>query len=169
MKKLLIYGFKPFGKRKTNISELVVKRLKPKKGFKIKKVILPVAFKKDILKKIQKFKPNFIIGLGQKEKGKLLEIERTARNIHKKDGMRIIIPKRPPRYILNLKLKDKPKGIRVDYISGRYVCNFTRYIVMDFIKRNKLKTRSAFIHIPKDYNPQRATRIIQEIILEIKD
>ena len=169
MKRVLIYGFKPFGKYKRNISELVVRKLNLGKEFKIKKAVLPVKFKKDILKKVQKFKPDIIIGLGQKNRVKLLEIERTTRNIYKKDGVKVIVPKRPSRYFLSLKLKDASKEMRNDYISGNYVCNFSRYIIMDFIKKNKLKTKFTFIHIPQNYNPQKASKIIKEIILEIDD
>ena len=163
MRKLLIYGFKPYKEYKRNISEIVVKKLKIGKRFKVKKIILPVFFRKDILKEIKKFKPDIILGLGQKGRGKLLEIERTAGNIYKKDGKRIN-PRGPKRYLLNLRFKYKPKGTKINYISSDYVCNFTCYIIMDYIKKNKLKTKFAFIHIPKDYNSRKAVKIIQEII-----
>ena len=56
--KILLYGFKLSKKYKKNISEEVIKRLKIKNEFKIKKVILPITFKKKfILKEIQKQNP----------------------------------------------------------------------------------------------------------------
>ncbi len=41
------------------------------------------------------------------------------------------------------------------------------YIIMDFIKKKDLKTIFAFIHIPKDYDLQKAVDIIQKIIGDI--
>ena len=98
--KILIYGFKPYKQYKTNISESVVKRLKTEKRFKVEKTILPVVFKKNILKNIQEFKPDIIIGLGQKPRGSLLEIEKTAKNVYDKDKLKAIEPGRPKRYFL---------------------------------------------------------------------
>lgn len=165
--KILIYGFKPYKEYKTNISESVVKKLKIEKRFKVEKTILPVVFKKNILKKIQEFKPDIIIGLGQKPRGRLLEIEKTAKNVYDKDKLKIIEPGRPKRYFLNLEIKAKLRGTKINYISGYYVCNFTRYIIMDFIKRNRLKTKFIFIHIPNNHDIQKATDIIQKIMQEI--
>lgn len=103
--------------------------------------------------------------------GRLLEMERTAINIYKKRGrVKVITSKGPTRYFLNLRLMDKLKEVRTDYISENedYLRNFNRYIIMDFIKKNELKTKFGFIHIPKNYNSQKATRVIQKIISEIK-
>lgn len=165
MKKLLIYGFKPYKEYKRNISEQVVKRINLGGRLKIKKVVLPVVFQKDILKEIKKFKPEIIIGLGQKGRGRLLEIERTAKNVYKvEEQLKPIVPKGPKKYFLNLKFKKKPKEARVDYVSKDYLCNYTRYLVMDYINKNHLKTKFAFIHIPKEYNPLKATKVIKKMI-----
>ena len=164
MKKILVYGFKPYKEYEKNISELVVKGLKKRPG--IKKVVLPIVFNKKILKIINKFKPDIIIGLGQKKRGKLLEMERTARNIYKKDRKRKISPNGPKRYFLNFKPNIKLKTVRTDYVSEDedYLCNFTRYIIMDFIKNKKLKSKSAFIHIPSKYSLKKAIKIIERIV-----
>ena len=78
MKKILIYGFKPFKKYKKNISEEVVKKLDKRKFIK---VVLPIIYKKQyILNKIKRHWPDIIIGFGQTG-GKLIKIERRAKNI----------------------------------------------------------------------------------------
>ncbi len=62
MKKILIYGFKPFKNYKKNVSHEVVKKFDRKKYIK---VVFPVAYEKEqILDKIEKYQPNIIIGLG---------------------------------------------------------------------------------------------------------
>ena len=140
-------------------------------GFKIKKVILPVVFeKKYIFCEIKKYKPDIIIGLGQRKNRKTLEIERKAKNIYRERGQTIkkkINPKGPTEYLLNLRPKKKPKGAKIDYRSGDFVCNFTRYIIMDFIKNKGLKTKFMFLHIPENYNIPKAIKILKKIISEI--
>ena len=166
MKKLLIYGFKPFGKYKKNISEELVKKIKVPDDFKVKKVILPVRFSKRILREIKKFKPDFILGLGQKGKGKLLEIERATENIYNKNGKAKIFPKAPKRYFLNL-IFDKIKGTRRDYHSGDYVCNWTRYLIMNYINKHKLNIKFTFLHAPKDFPIKKGVEIITKILNQI--
>ena len=165
--KILIYGFRPFKKYKENISEKIIKQLKEKK---IIKVILPVVFeKKYILKEIQRHKPNIIIGLGQRKSKGLFEIERKCKNIcWNKNKRQKISPTGPAEYFLNLKLKKKPKECKIDYHSGDYVCNFTRYVIMDFIKNKNLKTKFMFMHIPKNCNIRKGANILQKIIFQIK-
>jgi len=171
MKKILIYGFKPYKKYKKNISEEIVRKLKIKDRFRVKKVILPIEFRKDyILKEIRKYKPDFIIGLGQKGRGKLFEMERKAKNIFRKEKTKvkkIINPKGPREYFLNLKLKEKIPEVRYDYHSSDYLCNFSQYIIMDFINKRRLKTKFAFFHIPKDYPLKKGLKTLKKIILKI--
>lgn len=171
MTKFLIYGFKPFGEYKKNISEELVKKIKMKNGLKIRKFVLPVVFeKKYILQEIQKYKPDIIIGLGQRKNRKAVEIERKGKNIYQERGQTIkrkINPKGPAEYLLNLLLKKKPKGVKIDYRTGIYVCNFTRYIIMDWIKTKGLETKFMFIHIPQNYNISKAMKILKKIIHEI--
>lgn len=165
--KILIYGFRPFKKYKKNISEEVVKNLVNKRKFI--KVILPIVYKKKyILNKIKKYQLDVIIGFGQSA-GKLIRIEKRAKNIFEMErpkGKRVIDSTGPKLYSTNLKLKKIP-GARISYNADDYLCNFTMYVILDFIKKENLKTRSAFIHIPKNYNLKKATRVIQELIRDI--
>ena len=76
---------------------------------------------------------------------------------------RIINPMGPKLYSTNLKLKKVP-GTTVSYDAGEYLCNFTMYTILDFIKKENLKTKFAFLHIPKNYNLQKALKIIQRLV-----
>lgn len=169
MKKVLIYGFRPFKKYKTNISAEIIKRIKEKE---ITKVILPIVYKKKyIINRVRKSKPDIIIGLGQTAGEKFLTIERKAKNIYEKErptGRKVINPKGQKEIFLNWKPKT-PRGVRISYDPGEYLCNFTMYCLMNYINKNNLKTKFTFIHIPNDYSLQKATKIIQEIISEIKN
>jgi len=165
--KILIYAFRPFKKYKKNISEEVVKNLVNKRKFI--KVILPIVYKKKyILNKIKKHQPDIIIGFGQSA-GKLIGIEKRAKNVFEMErpkGKRVIDPTGPKLYFTNLNLKKIP-GVRISYNAGDYLCNLTMYVILDFIKKENLKTRFAFIHIPKNYNLKKATKVSQELIRNI--
>ena len=44
--------------------------------------------------------------------------------------------------------------------AGDYVCNYSMYIILDFIKRRGRKVRFGFIHIPYSYDPGMAARLL---------
>jgi len=147
--KILIYGFGPYGPYKQNFSEKVIEKIKKRNN--LKKVIFPVKFKKDVfLEKIKKFKPDFILGLGQYPKGKKIRIERKTMNKWKeneKEKIKKISKKGPRCYFLNLKLK-KNKEAWLSYKTTDYACNFSMYVIMDFIKAKNKNIKFGFLHIP---------------------
>lgn len=157
----LIFGFEPFRENKEDISRRLVKSINKKS------IILPVIFNnKKIIDYIKKTKPEIIIGVGSCKKGKYLRIERKAKNIIKEDNKIKKIKNHPKEYFLNLKLK-KIKGIRFSYNTGTYICNYITYSIMDYININKLKTKFAFIHVPQNFNLNKAIKIIS--ILQNED
>ncbi len=167
MKKILITGFKPYGKFKINITEKIIKKIQKKKN--VKKIIFPVIFKKELfVKNIRKLKPDIIISLGQCSQGKLLRIERKAKNQIKlkKGKIKKINKKGPKEYLVNLKFK-KLKESRTSYDAGTYVCNFLIYTIMDYIKKKNLASKFAFIHIPKDFQLKIGVKIIEKLLNQL--
>ncbi|GEM_PF-5042702 len=157
----------PLKKYKKNIFQEVIKRIDKRKFIK---VILPIISKKKyILNKIKKYRPDIVIGFGQTG-GKLIKIERKAKNIfevEKAKVKKVINPKGPKQYLVNLKLKKIPR-IKISYDAGKYLCNFTTYTIMDFIKKESLKTKFAFLHIPKNYKLKRTVKIIEKLLSQIE-
>ena len=88
----------PLKKYKKNIFQEVIKRIDKRKFIK---VILPIISKKKyILNKIKKYRPDIVIGFGQTG-GKLIKIERKAKNIfevEKAKVKKVINPKGPKQY-----------------------------------------------------------------------
>jgi pyrrolidone-carboxylate peptidase len=107
------------------------------------------------------------VGFGQTYK-KWIGIERRAKNIYKiKKRKKVIDSRGPKQYLLNLKLKKIP-GAKISYNAGWGLCNFTMYTIMDYIKKQKLKTKFGFIHIPKDYGVERALKTVKKLLSQIK-
>jgi pyrrolidone-carboxylate peptidase len=119
MKKIFVFGFKPYGKRGENITEKIIKDIK-----EVRFVFSVVMDGRVFIKKIKKINPDIILGLGQCSRGNFLRIERKATNCIKK-GLKIFkISRRGPQmYFANLKIRPT-REIRYSYNSGKYVCNF---------------------------------------------
>lgn len=167
--KILIYGFKPFGGYKENISEKVVEKLKEEN---FKKVILPVVPRaKIILNHIKRIKPDIVIGIGLCGKGRFIRIERRAKNIYRSGELKLakkINPRGLKSYLVNLKLNKVP-GTQISYDAGQYVCNFTIYNIMDWIQKDRLPMKFAFIHIPYNFKVQKAAEITKKLIIQTKN
>ncbi len=167
--KILIYGFKPYNGYQTNISEQVVKGVRNKKN--LRKVIFPVEFsRRNFVNQVKKIRPDIIIGLGQALKGRKLKIERRTINLKKGNSKKssIAISKKGSRYLfVSLKLK-KSSYSRISYNAGEYVCNYSMYVILDFLRKYHKSIKFAFIHIPKNYNKRVAVRYLEKIIKSIK-
>lgn len=154
--KILIFGFKPYKGWRSNVSEQVIKNLPP--GKNLIKAVFPVKFdKKMFIDKIEKHKPDVIIGLGQHDRARKIRIERK--------GVRR--GKNPKEHFVSLKLK-KDKNSTIAYDAGRYVCNFSIFTIMDYIKENKKNIRFAFLHIPRKIDPSEAAESVEKIILRVR-
>lgn len=166
-KKILVFGFKPYGSFKTNISEIIVNKINNKK---INKKIFPVVFDKGkIMKEIRKTNPEIIIGIGQHPRARKIRIERKAKNIIKlrnKKKSRLINGNSKKGLFTNLKINKSDKTI-LSYNAGTHECNFTMFNIMDYIVKNKKDAKFAFLHIPKDYDIRKGVNTINKIINQI--
>lgn len=123
--------------------------------------------KKYFWKKIRKNKLDIILGLGQHQRSKKMRIERKAVNLKresKKVKAKIISKSKPLHFFVNFKLK-KDKTFWISYDAGEYVCNFSMYVISDFLKNKDVKF--AFIHIPKDCNINKAVKFVESKIDEM--
>jgi len=166
--KVLLYGFKPYKKWKENITEKIIRKIRNRKN--LKKIIFDVEFnKKNFIDEIKKYNPDVIIGLGQHPRSKKIRIERKAVNLktHNKKEVPKKISKKGPKYLfVNLKLK-KDKNSWISYDAGKYVCNYSMYMISDFFKSKNIKF--AFIHLPKDIGLDPAVKNIEKILLAFRD
>lgn len=164
--KVLIYGFKPYRDYKENVTEKIVRKITHRKG--LIKTVFPVRFDKNMfLEKIKIVKPNIILGLGQCPRGNKIRIERKAVNLmkeDKKESLEIISRKGAEYVFVTFKLK-KDKDSWISYDAGKYVCNFSIYIISNFSRHRNIKF--AFLHIPKDYNVDKAVKFVDRKIEEM--
>lgn len=168
--RLLIYGFGPYKQFRENITEKIVRKLPERNG--LRKIVFPVRFQRSqFIAAVKKYKPDTILGLGQSSRGRRLRIELRAVNRRREERWekpRWIISGGPKLLEPNLRLNGSHQA-RFSYSAGDYVCNYSMYIILDYIRRNRLPARFGFIHVPYRCDLSRATRFLHKILNEVTE
>ena len=131
----------------------------------------PVRFHRgQFVQAVKAHNPDVILGLGQCAKGRKLRIESRSVNKRRNDKHKRAKPivRRGPRQVpSNLELRIGPQA-RISRNAGDYVCNFSMYVILNYLKRRRLSARYGFVHVPHDYDPRKATRILVKAIDKIE-
>lgn len=99
-----------------------------------------------------------------------MKIERRAVNRRRetqREKPRSIHPGGSKWLVTNLRLNGGRQA-RISYDAGDYVCNYSMYVILDYLKRHRLPARFGFIHIPHDYSAARAQRFLLKVVREIQ-
>jgi len=159
--RVLIYGFGPYRQFQQNITAKILQRL-PKQE-PLTKIVFPVKFhKRQFTDAIKHLKPEVILGLGQCSGGRLLRIEKRAvnkRRVSQSATAKPIVRGGARALSTNLELSFG-RAAEQSRNAGDYVCNYSMYIMLDYLKRHRLSTPYAFIHIPHDYDKEKARRLL---------
>ena len=166
--RILIYGFGAYRQFKQNITQQVLGKLRRSAG--LKKIVFPVRFdRRQFTSAVKQYRPDVVLGLGQCSRGRLMRIERRAINRKRNNGKgraRPIVRGGPRRLPTTLKLETLGlgKSAKVSRDAGDYVCNFSMYIMLNYLRRCRPDARFGFIHIPRDFNPERVVRFVRRIL-----
>jgi pyroglutamyl-peptidase len=165
--RLLLYGFGPYKQFRENITAKIVNALPRKAG--LKTVVFPVRFRgRQFIEALEKHKPDVVLGLGQSSRGRI-EIE--SRGVNRRrdkrgDAPRPIV-KNGARWLATT-LPIKPSSpSHSSKNAGTYVCNYSMYVILDHIKRNKSPIHFGFIHIPYDYDLEKARRFLNTVMQKL--
>jgi pyroglutamyl-peptidase len=163
--RLLVYGFGPYRQFRDNVTGKILRQLPRKNGFK--KIVFPVRFHKgQFINAVKGYDPDVVLGLGQCSSGRSLRIETRAVNRRRNDTneeARPIVAGGRKSLETDFKLKLGRYG-RPSNSAGDYVCNYSMYVILDFIKRRRRKVRFGFIHIPYGYDAGRAARLLLQAL-----
>jgi len=165
----LIYGFGPYRQFRDNVTAKIVRGLRRQRG--LRKIVFPVRFnKRQFTSAIKDFRPDIVLGLGQCSTGHLLRQERRAvnrRRNSKSEKPRSIVNAGLPKLFTSLDLNLAGHG-KLSRDAGDYVCNFSMYVLLDYIARRKLPILYGFVHVPHGYDPKEARRVLQRALLSSK-
>lgn len=166
MKTIFIYGFGPFKHYRSNITQRLLEALPERPG--LYKRILPVRFEPELfLQPLAELQPDYILGLGQCPRGKLLRIERKAWNLmrDKSCGLeRPIHPQGPAAVPVTWRLPTR-SDTRLSRDAGRYVCNFSMYVLSQAAWNRSLLY--AFVHVPRGYPLQRGLNWLENLLARL--
>jgi pyrrolidone-carboxylate peptidase len=161
--RILIYGFGPYRQFQENITARIVKSLAPRAG--LKKEVFPVRFQRSqFIGALRRHNPDYVLGLGQSER-KNIEIETRAANRKRmsKAAPAHSISKHGRRWLpttLTVKI-GRSKS------AGDYVCNYSMYVIIDYLMRQAPNAKFGFIHIPFDYDAAKAAKVIEWMICQL--
>ncbi len=167
--RLLIYGFGPYKRFNDNITAKIIRKLPGKRG--LKKVVFPVRFqKRQFIEVLKQYRPDAVLGLGQSSKRRHISVEKRAVNRMRGDWAKRSRPitKTGPGWLrVNLNL-DGGRRAEISYNAGDYVCNYSMYVILDHLSRYSPAARFGFIHIPRHYNPEKASRFLAKVMRDLE-
>ena len=166
--RILVYGFGPYRRFHDNVTERVLRHIAKRRW--LNKLIFPVKFhRRPFIEAIHRFRPDLIIGLGQCSRGRLLRIETTAMNKRRgseKAKARPVLQAGAPKLFTNFRPRLNGRTRRSRH-AGDYVCNYSMYVILDFLQRRHLPAQYGFIHIPREFDPQRAATLLNKALVKI--
>ena len=166
--RLLVYGFGPYREFRDNVTEKIVKALPRQRG--LRTVVFPVRFYRwQFIEALEEHKPDKVIGLGQCPREQI-QVETTARNrkrARKTNRTRPIKPTGPSSLPTTLQLKLGRQVVRSSN-AGDYVCNYSMYVMLDYLSRNRPDVQFGFLHIPQHSNLLKSTALVTRAIKKLK-
>jgi pyroglutamyl-peptidase len=161
---VLITAFEPYDRWTTNASwdALVALTRELPTAPRVVTRRYPVDFEKTRVKLAEDLAANydFTLHLGQAPGSSRLHLEAVALNIagettQSPDDFQTLVPGGPAAYrstlpLANWAAKIRAAGIpvQVSYHAGTYLCNAILYLAQHIAAEQKLKTQSAFVHLP---------------------
>ncbi|MGE3728391.1 MAG: hypothetical protein AB7I41_22770 [Candidatus Sericytochromatia bacterium] len=151
MTRIWIYGFVPFRRYRKNITQELLLRLPARAGLITQ--VLPVVFESEqFLGPVEALKPDYILGLGQCPRGRLLRLERRAYNqmVDRSQNCEQQIDASQPDWISLKWQLPLRSDCRISLDAGRYVCNYSMFVLAQYAQQEGIPT--AFVHVPRTYS-----------------
>lgn len=146
---ILVYGFRPYGPYKRNITEEAIACLPRIPG--VTRHVFDVRFDARMFDEyFCRIAPDIIIGMGQHPRARKLRIERKSINAMKSpDGMRQPIERSGPATRFTTLDLPMNRAATLTYNAGDYVCNYSMYMAAKYC--HVTGGRFGFLHVPRDY------------------
>jgi len=162
--RVLVYGFGPYRQFRDNITARIIESL-PKSADLVTQ-IFPVRFqRRQFIVALNRYRPDIILGLGQSSR-KQIDVETRARNrrrASKTAELRPIFKDRAISLPMTWQVRiGRSVGSSTD--AGDYVCNYSMYVLLDAIAREGRAVRFGFIHIPHDWDLDKAGQVVRRVL-----
>jgi pyrrolidone-carboxylate peptidase len=166
--RVLLYGFGPYRQFRNNITETIIKALPPLPG--LTTAVFPVRFnRRQFIDVLERHKPDHVIGLGQCTRDRM-EFESRATNRKRASNRVSAKPIRQSGAKFLPTTLDINVGSDVGHSdsAGDYVCNYSMYVILEYISRSRRDTRFGFVHIPHNIDPGEGIALVTQAITQIQ-
>jgi len=166
--RLLVYGFGPYRDFRNNITETIIKTLPSLPG--LRTAIFPVRFnRRQFTDVLERHKPDHVIGLGQCMRDRI-EVESRATNRKRatKSGPVNAIRRSGPKFLPTTLDIDLGSEVGHSDTAGDYVCNYSIYVILEYISRGGSDCRFGFLHIPHDIDFEDGAAVVMRAIAQIQ-
>jgi len=144
MPAVLVYGFGPYMSYTENVTEAAIRAL-PRR-LRAHRMVFDVKFDRGMFERVlERWRPDFVIGMGQHPRARKLRLERIARRGRARRAVSLDLP--------------RTAFTTATYDAGDYVCNFSMWVVQSWCA--KRGARFAFIHVPRDFPPARLASYLE--------
>ena len=190
--KVLLTGFEPFGRLKTNASWEAVKLVaeRPGKDVTVYKLLLPVEYDRaaDLcIDAIRQHRVDAVLSVGVAARRRSLTPEYVAINVKDSPSPdntgKIVINERiidegAPALYTNIPYVETVNAIllagvpaEASFDAGTFVCNDLFYRVMHYIQYKERRIYGSFLHVPseKEVASKEAARAIEAILMMLAD
>lgn len=171
MKRLLLTGFQPFLSHPINPTETIAKGLDSQVigDFNVSGRVLPVEFgraSEELFAHVEDIEPDVVLLLGLAAGRKEITPERIAINVNdgvkdnagktpvdepiEIDGENGLFSTLPIREMVD-SLHEKGIPASISNSAGTYLCNYVMYQMLHYIKKNNLKMKAGFVHLPPSF------------------
>ncbi len=166
--RILVYGFGPYREFRNNITETIIKALSPIPG--LTTVVFPVRFnRRQFIDVLERHKPDHVIGLGQCTRDRI-ELESRATNRKRASNTGPIKPIRQSGAEFLPTTLDINPGSQVGHsdTAGDYVCNYSMYVMLEYISRSGRDIKFGFLHIPHNIDSATGAVLVTRAIARIQ-
>jgi pyrrolidone-carboxylate peptidase len=166
--RVLVYGFGPYREFRNNITESIIKVLPPFSG--LTTAVFPVRFnRRQFIDALERHKPDHVIGLGQCTRHRI-EFESKAMNRKRASNRVSAMPIRESGAAFLPTTLDINLGSDVGHsdIAGDYVCNYSMYVMLEYIRCSGRDIRFGFLHIPHDIDSRMGVALVIRAIGQIQ-
>lgn len=166
--RVLVYGFGPYREFRNNITETIIKALPRLAG--LTTVVFPVRFnRRQFIDVLERHRPDHVIGLGQCTRHRI-EFESRATNRKRVNNRVSVKPIRQSGAEFLPTTLDIVLGSEVGHSdsAGDYVCNYSMYVLLEYISRSEQDIRFGFVHIPHDIDCGRGVALVMQAISQIQ-
>ncbi|MGH7848408.1 MAG: hypothetical protein ACREQW_24995 [Candidatus Binatia bacterium] len=168
--RVLVYGFGPYDDFRSNITAKALAKLAGRKN--LTKIVFPVRFdKSQFIRAVAKHNPDIVVGLGQCSRGARFRIERGAVNRKRRRPSTKATPidAGGPRSLKTTLPLAAGREARWSEDAGSYVCNFSMYVLLDYIREKRLSTQFGFIHVPFSFSVRKAANYVKTVLGRLED